>query len=122
MNLESECFEGNRRHLFNIQLYIYEEDNMYVAYCPALDITSVGNSFNDATTNFHEHFQLYVETAIEADTLLDDLLAHGWKIEGVNLMQPTFDELLTKREFRDLMESSTQFDRVNARLEVPLPA
>jgi len=116
----TECYEGNNTHKFNIQYYTYEEDGIVRAYCPALDMTSTGSNFNEAIANFYEHFQLYVETAIEDGTLLEDLKAHGWKIKGLTLIQPSFNDLFnTKEEFRELLEGSTKFDRGNAKLSIP---
>lgn len=67
---------------------------MFIAYCPALDITSAGDSLNDVVTQFYEHFQLYIECCLEDNTLVEDLQNHGWKLDGVKLCQPTFGDLL----------------------------
>lgn len=56
---------------------------MFIAYCPALDITSTGEDINDVVTQFYEHFQLYVECCLKDNTLIQDLQNHGWKLEGV---------------------------------------
>lgn len=79
VTLQAECYEGSRKHRFNIQYYIYEADGMFIAYCPALDITSTGEDINDVVTQFYEHFQLYVECCIEDNTLIQDLQNHGFK-------------------------------------------
>ncbi|MDE5849312.1 MAG: hypothetical protein K2H38_04150 [Muribaculaceae bacterium] len=117
MNLEKEWAEGKSKHKFLIQYYVYESDGMFIAYCPSLDITSTGFDFNDAVAQFHEHFQLYIEFCLEQNTLIEDLIAHGWKLDGVTISQPSFDELLMKQEFKHLMESSTEYERLNAILK-----
>lgn len=123
VRFQTEFHEGNKTHKFNIQYYTYEEDGIIVAYCPALDMTSTGYNFNEAIANFYEHFQLYVETAIEDGTLIEDLKAHGWKVDGVTLIQPSFKDLLnSKDEFRNLLESTTEFDRGNAKISIPVIA
>ncbi|MDE6768274.1 MAG: hypothetical protein K2J78_00955 [Muribaculaceae bacterium] len=114
IKLETECKENRNTHRFTIQYYVYEQDGRYIAYCPALDMTSTGDDLNDVITQFYEHFQLYVECCIEDNTLLDDLKAHGWKLNGVTITQPTFNELLMKQEFKYLLESNTQYKRRNA--------
>lgn len=118
VNFETECFEENRKHTFSLQFYIFKQEGRYIAYCPALDMTSSGEDLNDAVKQFYEHFQLYVEFCIEEGTLMDDLKAHGWKIDGVKLYQPTFNDLLKKPDFRELLESDTEYERVNAPLEI----
>ncbi len=117
LNLEKEWSAETVKHKFIIQYYVYESDGMFIAYCPALDITSTGYDFNDAVAQFHEHFQLYIEFCTEQDTLIDDLKAHGWKLDGVTISQPSFDELLLKQDFKHLMESSTEYERLNAILK-----
>ncbi len=78
VNSQTECFEENRHHRFTIQYYIFKADGIYIAYCPALDMTSSGEDMNDVVKQFYEHFQLYVECCIEDGTLMDDLKSHGW--------------------------------------------
>lgn len=114
INLESVCEDGVTEHKFTISYYVYCVDGLYIAYCPSLDITTSGKDYNDAIMQFHENFQLYLEFCIEENTLLEDLKEHGWKLEGVKLIQPSFDELLVKQEFRHLLESDTEYDRLNA--------
>lgn len=120
VKLESECRDNNCHHRFVIQYYVYEEDGRYIAYCPSLDLSSSGSSFNDVITQFYEHFQIYIECCLEDDTLIDDLKAHGWKLEGVTLSQPSFEELLMKQEFKHLMESNTEYERLNALFNIQL--
>lgn len=113
VNLHTESSEENRKHEFKIQFYIFKSEGLYIAYCPALDMTSTGEDINDAVKQFYKHFQLYVEWCIEHDTLIDDLKEHGWKIEGVKIYQPSFNELMEKPDFRELMESDTEYERLN---------
>lgn len=113
VKLQTECFEPNRRHEFKIQFYIFKSEGRYIAYCPALDMTSSGEDVNEAIKQFYEHFQLYVECCLEDNTLIDDLIDHGWRVEGVKFYQPTFNELMKKPDFRELMESDTEYERLN---------
>ena len=88
IKLETECKENRNTRRITIQYYVYEQDGRYIAYCPALDMTSTGDDLNDVITQFYEHFQLYIECCIEDNTLLDDLKAHGWKLNGVTITPP----------------------------------
>lgn len=84
MNTESNTRQRKLRiqanlkeYRFKIEFLVFQEDGTYIAYCPALDISSSGESFNEAVGNFYEMFQLHIECCIENNTLHDDLLAHG---------------------------------------------
>lgn len=59
---------------------VFAEDGNYVAYCPALDISSSGKTYDEAADNFKEAFELYVETCLEWGTLEEDLTEHGIEI------------------------------------------
>lgn len=114
LKFETESKDGLTEHKFTIPYYVYKDNDLYIAYCPSLDITTSGKDFNDAIAQFYENFQLYIEYCLEENTLIDDLIDHGWKLDGVKLLQPTLDELLVKQEFRHLLESDTEYERLNA--------
>ncbi len=46
---------------------IEREDNMYVALCPELDITSQGESVEEARSNLKEAIELFFETASQKE-------------------------------------------------------
>lgn len=120
LNFTTEYFENSNTHKFDINYYIYRSDGRYIAFCPALDITSSGSDFNEAITQFYECFQLYMETCLEMGTLIEDLKKHNWRSEGGRLKQPSFELLLTNEDFRDLMESTVEYDRLKARVKFNL--
>ncbi|MCD8282054.1 MAG: hypothetical protein LUC22_02235 [Prevotella sp.] len=74
---------------FNIEFYIYPSEGVYIAYCPALDLTTSDRTFNSAIAAFYEIFQLYVEGGIEDGTLHEDLIARGWKVKKRTLTMET---------------------------------
>lgn len=67
--------QGNH---FNLDFIVFQRDGAYIAYCPALDISSSGQNFNEAMSNFYEMFQLHIECCIEAGTLQQDLINHSF--------------------------------------------
>ena len=73
---------------FRLEFYVFQEDDTYIAYCPSLDISTSGDTFNDAVANFYERFQLHIEWCEEHGTLLKDLAEHGWKINNRRLRTP----------------------------------
>lgn len=69
---------ASMEYRFQLVFYVFQEDGVYIAYCPSLDISTSGKDFNGAVGNFYECFQLHVECCVESGTLHDDLSAHGW--------------------------------------------
>jgi predicted RNase H-like HicB family nuclease len=47
---------------YRFSALITKEENLYVARCPELDVTSQGVSVEDARTNLREAVELYLET------------------------------------------------------------
>jgi len=46
---------------------IEQEDDMYVALCPELDVASQGNTIEKAKTNLMEAVELFLETASKSE-------------------------------------------------------
>ena len=81
---------------FSLEFFVFQENGLQIAYCPSLDISTSGTTFNEAVGNFYEMFQLYIECCVENNTLHDDLLAHGWKVQKKQMLPPTFSVLMRK--------------------------
>ena len=74
--------ELQKDYRFSLEFFVFQENGLQIAYCPSLDISTSGTTFNEAVGNFYEMFQLYIECCVENNTLHDDLLAHGWKLQS----------------------------------------
>ena len=57
----------------------YNEDNKFIAYCPALDISTCGDTFEEAQEKFEELVAIFLAETIKMDTLDDVLLECGWR-------------------------------------------
>jgi len=67
--LQAKCQLPHDTRKLSVDFYVYEEGNLHIAYCPALDLTTTGTDFNDAVSQFHEALQLYVECCVDEGTL-----------------------------------------------------
>ena len=110
----------NRQYKFNIEFYIFAEGDRQIAYCPSLDLSTSGASFNDAVSAFYECFQLYIETCVDNGTLFDDLVAHGWKITQRTLRAPAFSTLLKKPGLKHLVNSGIGFEKIVAPAQIAM--
>jgi hypothetical protein len=52
---------------------------MFVAYSPALELSTCGPTFDEAKKNFHEAFTLFIEECVRRNTLDEALSALGWR-------------------------------------------
>ena len=67
---------------FDVDVYIFKEEEHMTAYCPSLDLATTGIDFQDAVKNFYECLQLHVECCMEMGTLVEDLKEHEWKMRA----------------------------------------
>jgi len=57
-----------------------EDTGQYVAYCPALELSSYGDTEAEAQAAFEEALQFFVQDTAERGTLDKLLLALGWRL------------------------------------------
>ena len=62
-----------------LQLNILKEGDTYVAYSPALDLSSCGKTVGEAKRNFQSALNLFLEELQEMGTLDEVLLDLGWR-------------------------------------------
>jgi len=63
----------------NLPVSFYKEGNQFIAYCPALDISTCGDTFEEAKENFAELLDAFFSETIKMGTLEEVLLECGWK-------------------------------------------
>jgi len=66
----------------DISFQISKQGTRYLAYSPALDISTSGKTESEAKKRFSELVPLFLEELIEAGTLFDVLTELGWKKKG----------------------------------------
>jgi predicted RNase H-like HicB family nuclease len=68
-----------RRINASLPVTIIQEDNKFIAYTPALDISTYGNSFEEAKRRFAELVNIFFEELCDMGTLEEVLEECGWK-------------------------------------------
>lgn len=58
---------------------VFQEDNIYVAYSPILDVSSCGNTIDEARNNLKTAVRLFLEEAEKMGTLEEILSESGYK-------------------------------------------
>ena len=71
--------------MINILLDVFYliEDKIYTAYCPALELSSYGNTLSDAETAFDEALEIFLEDTTRKGTLEKVLLKLGWTLKAL---------------------------------------
>ena len=103
---------------FNVDVYIFKEEDHLTAYCPSLDLATTGTDFQDALKNFYECLQLHVECCMEMGTFEEDLKEHGWRVSQKRLVPPSFLTQLKRPQLSELMRSNTNYERISAPVRI----
>lgn len=61
-----------------LNVLVFQEGDYYVAFCPSLNLSSYGDSIDDAKVGFDEVMTSYLEECKENGSLRDDLIKNGW--------------------------------------------
>ncbi|MBI2588586.1 hypothetical protein HYW35_00015 [Candidatus Saccharibacteria bacterium] len=81
-----------------LSLSIFREGKTYIAFSPALDISTAGKSATEAKKNFDELVQIFFEETEKHGTTEDALLSLGWeKLKSKKWQPPVEVEHTTTR-------------------------
>jgi len=62
-----------------LPVFIFREDDAFVAYTPWLDLSTAGGTFEEANSNLSEAVRLFLEETDAMGTLPTVLRGLGWK-------------------------------------------
>ncbi len=74
-------------------VHVFKEGDVYVAYVPELDVSSCGDTPEEARKNIQEAAQAFLETSQEMGTLNEVLEEAGYELEGETWRAPEFVSL-----------------------------
>ena len=63
---------------------VFKEGETFISYCPKLDVSSCGNTVDEARTNLKTAVRLFVEEAERMGTLEDILKESGYEQTNLN--------------------------------------
>lgn len=109
----------NEEYRVGVSFFIFTKEGKHIAYCPSLDLSTSGDTFNDTIGNFYETLQLHIECCAMCNTLHEDLVAHGWSLDKKRITPPSFEDLMKKEEMKSLMDSDADFERLVVPARIP---
>ena len=74
-------------------VHVFKEGEVYVAYVPELDVSSCGDTPEEARKNIQEAAQAFLETSQEMGNLNQLLEEAGYELEGETWRAPEFVSL-----------------------------
>jgi predicted RNase H-like HicB family nuclease len=74
--------EKTQNHIsVGVRVLILKEDDLFVAYCPALELSSYGKNIEEAKDNFKDALQIFINETHKRGTLERALLSLGWTLK-----------------------------------------
>ena len=59
----------NNKCKFTTDYYVFNENRTYISYCPSLDLSTSGDTINEAKNNFKEMFKLILKLVLKWEHL-----------------------------------------------------
>ncbi len=95
----------------NVDVYIAEEEEQWVAYCPMLEVSSYGDSEEEAREMFEEAVEIFIEETARRGTLERELLRMGWTLASTDYRPPSLSY--------DVERSLRRRKRVSRTISIP---
>ncbi|MDZ7831073.1 MAG: hypothetical protein U5L07_04940 [Desulfobacterales bacterium] len=83
-------------HQLKIKVEVFEEDDLYVALCPSLNVSSFGESIDEAKKALVEAVEIFIEECSEMGTLDEVFEESGFTsqlADALALIRPTRGEM-----------------------------
>jgi len=101
----------------NVQVVLFQEDGIWVAYCPALELSSYGDNQDEAREAFDEAMKIFLSETDRKGTLERYLLKIGWQLQ--QKPRPLYNQPnLSLQDNKRIMRKNPQF--YNERVAIPL--
>ena len=102
-----------------LAVFLFKEEDSYIAYSPALDLSGYGKTEEDARNSFNITLKEYFDYCVDKGTLYQDLVNHGWNVKKNELETPRISFLITKNaELSNILEQK-DFKKYNEPINVP---
>jgi len=82
--------ETHRMEDFSFDVHIFKEGDTYVAYVPALDVSSCGATDDEARRNIRDAVRGFLASSADLGTLDEILKEAGYEREGSRWRAPEF--------------------------------
>jgi hypothetical protein len=103
----SANYKGSKYNIdINVDVYIWEEDNIHFVYAPALDLTGYDKSEKKAKESFTHVLNETIKYMHNKDSIFNELERLGWAVnrKKKRVSAPNIQELMEDNEsFKDLL-------------------
>lgn len=101
----------------NVEVALFKEEGIWVAYCPALEVSSYGDDKDEAKVAFEEALQIFLAETERKRTLEKYLLKLGWQLQQKPKLMYNQPQQTLKENRRLVMKSPLIY---NERIAIPI--
>ena len=101
----------------NVEVALFKEDDMWVAYCPALELSSYGDDKEEAKSAFEEVMNIFLKETDRKGTLEKWLLKLGWQLQ--QKPKPVYNQpVFSLQDNKRILNKNAHF--YNERIAIPI--
>lgn len=79
--MKERIIKKSGQYIVDLNVITFQGENQIVAYSPALEISSYGDTKQDAEDALGENIKIFIDYAVNKNSLIEDLLNLGWTIK-----------------------------------------
>lgn len=116
----SELQHKSGKLTINLELLLFKEDDVYIIYSPALDISAFASTEEGVKEDFGNVITSYLEYGMNKKTLWDDLRRHGWEVKSKKRIKAPSDEQLFRINdtYKDIKENK-EYKTIQREVAIP---
>lgn len=119
LKISGEKHYGKSTINFDLPLFLFEEDKIWFAYLPSLDLTGYGNNEIEAKESLTVVLDEFFRYTLNKNTLISEMKRLGWQIKSKKkpMHAPEISDLIKTndqlKEIINFKEYSTSHYQVN---------
>ena len=91
--------------------------DMFIAYCPSLNLIGYGNGEENAKKDFEWIMQDYLDDMVSQGTLEKDLISLGWKASKKSFREPKVSDMMSRNHQLKSMVDRGNYQQINIPME-----
>ncbi len=81
--MTNSIIQSQSKVSITVDILIVKEENYYIAYCPALQLSAYADSEEKARTSFEVELSIFLEETRKRGTFEKYLLQNGWRLQQI---------------------------------------
>lgn len=102
-----------------LAIFLFKEDDNFIAYSPALDLSGYGKTEEEARSSFNVVLKEYFDYAINEGTLYEDLQNHGWNLRNHKIETPKISMLVRQNDELSNILDKKDFKKYHEPIRMP---